>query len=146
MKIFDGEKNTFISTLDFYYEGGSISGTQNLMILHFVSGGSIDTAMGFNASIKYKIIDQECKNWLEISSANRSGKLVSPYYPDFYNKSASCSWILFVPQNNIDSIIMTFVALNVRILIIFVLIIVEFVSKKGFLWEGSNKSMIWMTH
>ena len=136
---------TLISTLDFYYEGGSISGTQNLMTLHFLSG-SIDTAMGFNASIKYKIIDQECKNWLEISSANRSGKLVSPYYPDFYNKSASCSWILFVPQNNIDSIIMTFVTLNVRILIILVLIIVEFVSKKGFLWEGSNKSMIWMTH
>ena len=138
MKIFDGEKNTFISTLDFYYEGGSISGTQNLMILHFVSGGSIDTAMGFNASIKYKIIDQECKNWLEISSANRSGKLVSPYYPDFYNKSASCSWILSVPQTNIDSIIMTFVTLTVRILIIFVLKIVEFVSKEVILCVGSN--------
>ena len=138
MKIFDGVgKNLLISTLDFYYERGSISGTQNVMILHFFSG-SVDTAMGYNASIEYKIVDQECKNWLEISSTNRLGKLVSPYYPDFYNKSASCSWILSVPQTNIDSIIMTFVTLTVRILIIFVLKIVEFVSKEVILCVGSN--------
>ena len=109
---------TLISTLDFYYEGGSISGTQNLMTLHFLSG-SIDTAMGFNASIKYKIVDQECKTWLEISPTTRLGKLVSPNYPGFYKKNASCLWILFVPQANIDSIIMTFVTLTVRIVIIF---------------------------
>ena len=116
MKIFDGiGKNSKVFTLDFYYEGGNISGTQNKMVLHFLSD-SIDTGMGFNASIRYMIIDQDCKNWLKINPNNRLGKLVSPNYPDFYKKSgASCSWVLFIPQLNIDSIIMTFVSINVRI-------------------------------
>ena len=106
--------------LDFYYEGGDISGTQNMMVVHLFSDSiatGMGTGMGFNASIRYKIIDhQDCKNWLEINPSNRLGKLVSPRYPNFYNKSgASCSWVLFIPQSNIDSIIMKFVSINVRI-------------------------------
>ena len=71
------------------------------------------TATGFDASIHYNLKDADCESWLKISFSERVGKLETPHYPDLYNNSALCDWLLFIPQSNIEAITLEFEALAV---------------------------------
>ena len=112
--IFDGIENSpvMIKSIGWNHDGRSISTKQNIMVFQFFTDNH-GTATGFNASIHYTLKDATCKTWLNISFSERIGKLESPYYPDLFNKSASCNWLLFIPQSNIETITLEFEALVV---------------------------------
>ena len=94
------------------HDGRSISSTQNSMVFQFFTD-NYGTATGFNASIHYNLKDADCESWLKISFSERIGKLETPHYPDLYNNSALCDWLLFIPQSNIEAITLEFEALAV---------------------------------
>ena len=112
--IFDGIENSpfMIKSIGWNHFGRSISTTQNNMVVQFFTD-NFGTATGFNASIHYTLKDATCEPWLKISFSERIGKLESPYYPDLFNNSASCNWLLFIPQSNIENITLEFETLAV---------------------------------
>lgn len=119
--IFDGiENNPFmIKKLgwDSYGKNVSVSGMQNGMLLQFLTDYS-GAGKGFNASIHFNLNDKTCKEWLNISFSDRTGRLESPNYPDLFNNSGICTWLIFIPQSNIQAITMEFEALTVSLHII----------------------------
>ena len=62
------------------------------MLIRFISDFSVSKS-GF--SIKFKEIEQECGGLLTLPS----GSIVSPKYPQKYENSLTCTWLIQAPED-----------------------------------------------
>ena len=72
------------------WEKKIISSSGNRMMIEFRSDDSLEWS-GFSASISYHPLQSEgCNSWLNMNK----GTLNSPGYPNSYNNTISCKWLI----------------------------------------------------
>ena len=108
----------------------SISSTGSSLLIAFETfKTTLDDSVVIKAGIRYNKIDFNCQKWLDYSS----NLLMSPNYPNEYNKNIKCRWLISAKFGSYLELAFKFIEVNQPTIIELCLI-----RRKIFLLRSNN--------